>query len=1614
MGDSGPYYIYASSAGKTPSDNVYVIAEGISTDLFVASLNDDKVIVLSSRPNPAAGFDSTDKTIQWVQQFDSAATGSVKTDDTGKIESFDLQFTQPWSLTFSSASDVLSLAFGPSSGAESDRIPPPGIDTAGQSLTLGLETADVSGITVRDLYISADVAGMIDYVPDALLNMAVSISSPEQGDPKRNALWYYPASTFAKRIAMRLQFQAASSDAIHTILEAALKGITITTTDVIFSKDMISIETQSGGIPMFQGSVAFLVECSVKGDDPTDPEVPITAGIEFSESFISLTFKFNSTDSLAGITKWIASQIDDDTIESLIDDLLGKAENGTKLFSSPLVRRMKLTLDTRDPNGTKLSAFSLDIEVPANFGTSSSSNPVVFLISYAWDSIAGGIGQLTGQLWNGFDLSGNQDLLPHQEIWTILQPVTKSPSETIDIVSLIPGQTVDSRPETLPSQIKVAYISLTRNSFEIRCSVVAIPPPPSSAPQPYLGEVTVEASFDWGKSTSFTLDVFVSAGIQPSQDSEDAWPAILQGALSYNSATKEWHFAASLVGLSASTLVEFFDEDSKNHIGPLISSIEISTLNVEYKYTKGTGGTASGSEFTINGDLLIAGLILELDFKYVNGDFTFSAALNPQDTTATVGDVLTSTLGSDVEVPDFVYNTQLVANGEDAFRIDVAKKGTSFLFLAQLNIAYVHIDFVQMHNTSWDAKTPSKRLIKVALGGFSGVKLELPLVGSLTQPLDELYFIWVQDPPKQGVTPVKGTGLTRLDIDELNLGLPNDPLLVKDKIKPEQQTPKDLLVAAGCHFGVIIHSSTGVRSCLLDYEFMKPSNSGVKTLREGETDDGSPSAQAPYKKMAGPLSISNVGLKYKDKMIIIMFDATFQLGPLGFSLVGFSLGFNFTALDQPPSFAPAILGLAASYDQPPLSISGVMRHGNDGTLDYYAGGLIVGWQPYQFEAAGFYGTVTVSGGSGFTSIFIFAKLNGPLATLGFAEIKSLCGGFGYNSSVRNPTIDEVYEFPFIASSALSGSDNALEVLQKLVDPSASGWFKPLDKTYWLAVGLGVGAFQMLVIDAVVVVQFGSSIKLGIFAVATADIPTPASSFKLAHAELGISAVADFDYGTLKIDAQLSPRSYILDPNCHLTGGFGLYSWFDAPHADKSLLGQFVFTLGGYHQAYNVPVGYPNPPRLGISWNLGGGLSISGQAYFAITPKSCMAGGRLHAAFYAGPLSAWFDAFADFLINYKPFYFNMQAGLSVGVGFSIDIWFIHIRISVEIGAQLYLWGPPIAGRVHVDFWIVGFDINFGADASRNEAVSLQEFYDLVLQSQVGTSLSAFASGNLPMVKQGDQELIAAQDPLDVKIAKNEGHNFLAQSGLLNPQDQPEREQNEPWTVRAGSFSFVVECKMAINAVKNSSTGDAILKHDDVYSTPMKLTSPLNSTVTVVIQQDTVSTPDDGWQYDKYLSGLPRALWSKYDSSTDPRTSGNNIRELLNSDKGVSTLMSGVLITAPKPTMAPDPFPPYIVADADLQRLLSERPFPTIATANDAWAPGPPLTEGGPEDQYNAVHDAWAEPLLGTGDEGSQGFVGILAESLKWKLVDDLKSIASIPQRLNRKFNDLYVAAPLLTK
>ncbi|KAH7216991.1 uncharacterized protein BKA55DRAFT_744059 [Fusarium redolens] len=63
------------------------------------------------------------------------------------------------------------------------------------------------------------------------------------------------------------------------------------------------------------------------------------------------------------------------------------------------------------------------------------------------------------------------------------------------------------------------------------------------------------------------------------------------------------------------------------------------------------------------------------------------------------------------------------------------------------------------------------------------------------------------------------------------------------------------------------------------------------------------------------------------------------------------------------------------------------------------------------------------------------------------------------------------------------------------------------------------AFQMISLGAAMVVMFGQSVKLGIYAVALVDIPNAKSPIKFAHVELGIDVTVDFDYGTMKVEVQ---------------------------------------------------------------------------------------------------------------------------------------------------------------------------------------------------------------------------------------------------------------------------------------------------------------------------------------------------------------------------------------------------------------------------------------------------------------------------------------------------------------
>ncbi|KAK3680432.1 hypothetical protein B0T22DRAFT_518925, partial [Podospora appendiculata] len=527
------------------------------------------------------------------------------------------------------------------------------------------------------------------------------------------------------------------------------------------------------------------------------------------------------------------------------------------------------------------------------------------------------------------------------------------------------------------------------------------------------------------------------------------------------------------------------------------------------------------------------------------------------------------------------------------------------------------------------------------------------------------------------------------------------------------------------------------------------------------------------------------------------------------------------------------------------------------------------------------------------------------------------------------------------------------------------------------------------VDAVVVVQLDPDVQLGIFGVAVCSVPSLHSPVKFAHAELGLACTLDLRSGVFKLEAQLSPRSFILHPSCHLTGGMALYAWFGS--AANELAGDWVLTIGGFHQAFNKPPQYPCPPRLGISWALGPALRIRGEAYFAITPRVCMGGGRLYAALAIGALSAWFDAFIDFLINYRPFYFSAVGSISVGVRFSMDLWLVTVRISAEIGATLTVAGPPMAGTVHVDFWVFGFDIEFGdkSGMARPDRMELGAFKDLALKS-------ASAGGTGLPLDWVDVDVQEEEDEDEESAAKETTKPFLFNcvQGLV-PESEVAHgpggaaslwragKDKDMWVVRGGGLSFTITLGFAASEGEfKDDRESAVVKKKEIpiadvnkaiYAQPMCLTEPITSKVTVTVSQSETDVvmlrnvpekrKDDQWSVEPIIKSIPRSVWGKYDPEQDPMLKGNNVGGLLSgatsgTESGTIPLVMGLTITPPAPYKSKDRIPKFnLVEDIKLTVNAKGYPFPDpTKTASDMWAPRVPVVD---TDPWEDVKSRWAD-------------------------------------------------------
>ncbi|MEU2288987.1 DUF6603 domain-containing protein [Streptomyces sp. NPDC013178] len=399
-------------------------------------------------------------------------------------------------------------------------------------------------------------------------------------------------------------------------------------------------------------------------------------------------------------------------------------------------------------------------------------------------------------------------------------------------------------------------------------------------------------------------------------------------------------------------------------------------------------------------------------------------------------------------------------------------------------------------------------------------------------------------------------------------------------------------------------------------------------------------------------------------------------------------------------------GVSVDYYAPPLRIAGALTVlPASPPYKAVAGGvLLVDTGAFNGCAMGAY--VIPDGSGADPSLFAYGSLG---SATGFGpplfQVRGISAGFGWNSRVRVPSADALGSFPFLVALDNPGSIGAdddevdpLKVLSALIGGS-SPWVSPQQGDLWFAAGLAFDCFETFRGHAMALVQTGSDLTISLLGVAGMQLPTK-SSKKIARVEIGIEATLRPTAGELSIGAAFTEKTFLIDPNCKLRGGVGMKFWFGShPHA-----GDFAFMLGAVPAGRELPARYPRQQPAGLSWGVGSTVTISGNAYAAFTPKSLMAGGSLEVVFQSGMLRAWLTARVDALLEWNPFYFDVGIGIRVGVSATIKVWFVKIRISIEVGVSVRIWGPAVGGEATVHLWFISFTIGFGADR-RDEAPAL---------------------------------------------------------------------------------------------------------------------------------------------------------------------------------------------------------------------------------------------------------------------------------------------------------------------
>lgn len=521
--------------------------------------------------------------------------------------------------------------------------------------------------------------------------------------------------------------------------------------------------------------------------------------------------------------------------------------------------------------------------------------------------------------------------------------------------------------------------------------------------------------------------------------------------------------------------------------------------------------------------------------------------------------------------------------------------------------------------------------------------------------------------------------------------------------------------------------------------FPQPSsngNGGTNPLTPKSTN--APHNASPVGKKYGPIKIDSASLGLSGGEVEIKFTGGLVLGPLELDFIDFDISSPLNSFD--PSIS--LKGMGISIQKPPLSLEGMfmeaeidvpVRDPATGVVhmipvNAYDGSLNIGYKKYSLAAVASYAKLP----DGVSTAFIYGFLGAPLGGPPFCFVTGVAAGFGYNRSLTLPSPKTVNTYPLV-QPVFPGSTppdfNAMNVD-----------FYPTDGAFWGAVGIRAESFKMITSFALLVVRIKQEVEIDVIGISKMIFPIPKEGTdKHPLAKIGIGVVARIlpERGVLAVNGAFLSGSYVLNPLATITGGFAVLMLFKDQQTGQWSGGQegdFVITLGGYASNYTPRSYYPKVNRLELQWRLNSAISLKAQAYFAVVPHALMAGGNMQANFSAGggvvSLSVFFKMGADFIIYWKPYHYSASISISLVASVSIHLLFIHTGFTLDLSADLNVWGPKFSGngQVHVHV-LVSFSVSvsFGSALADPIPVDLAEFTSSFLPESKNIITTHIAAG-----------------------------------------------------------------------------------------------------------------------------------------------------------------------------------------------------------------------------------------------------------------------------------------------